>query len=159
LPRPHGNKLLIIGSKVGITAKLMEPLCSEIHIVTEEKYIPILEALFTNDQIIQYRFNTEGFIGEDITIPKKPSQHCKYTVSEVSKLREYVAKNTHFDIILLRSIIVHPDINILKQLMRIRHDVLISMIVPGQLAHKGLFELVSGIEKNILHVFYNPVVH
>lgn len=71
--------------------------------------------------------------------------NCKYTVIEVSKFREYVEKNTHYDIVLLQNVIVHPDINILKQLMRLRHDVLISMIVPGKLVHKGLFELISGI--------------
>lgn len=43
--------------------------------------------------------------------------------------------------------------------MRLRHDVLITMIVPGKLVHKNLFELLSGIEKNILHIFYNQATH
>jgi hypothetical protein len=123
----------------------MEPHCSEIHIVTEEQYLPILSALFVNPKPVDYRFNTEGFIGQNLTIPKRVPPHCKYTVIEVSRFREYVEKDTHYDVVVLRSVIVHPDINILKQLMRLRHDVMISMIVPGKLVHKGLFELVSGI--------------
>lgn len=54
-------------------------------------------------------------------------------------------RDSHYDIILLQNVIVHPKINILKQLMRLRHDVLITMIVPGKLIHKNLFELLSGI--------------
>ena len=33
------------------------------------------------------------------------------------------------------------------------------MIVPGKIEHEGLFELLSGIEENILHVFYDQEVH
>lgn len=33
------------------------------------------------------------------------------------------------------------------------------MIVPGKLVHQNLFELLSGIEQNILHVFYNQATH
>lgn len=43
--------------------------------------------------------------------------------------------------------------------MRLDHQVLITMIVPGKLVHEGLFELLSGIEENILHVFYDQEVH
>jgi hypothetical protein len=35
LPKAHGNKLLLIGPKVGIVAKLLEPLCSQIDIIAE----------------------------------------------------------------------------------------------------------------------------
>jgi hypothetical protein len=58
LLKSHGNRLLIIGSKVGVFARLMEPHCSEIHLVAEDKYIPILNALFANPQVVQYRFNS-----------------------------------------------------------------------------------------------------
>ncbi len=34
LPKASNNKMLLIGSKVGITARLMEPYCSQIDIVT-----------------------------------------------------------------------------------------------------------------------------
>jgi len=67
-------------------------------------------------------------------------------VIEISKYKDYVDRDSHYDIILLQNVIVHPKINILKQLMRLRHDVLITMIVPGKLEHKNLFELISGIE-------------
>lgn len=55
--------------------------------------------------------------------------------------------------------LVHPKINILHELMRLDHSVLITMIIPGKILHKGLFELLSGIEENILHVFYEQEAH
>jgi hypothetical protein len=159
LPKPHGNRLLIIGTKVGTPAKMMEPHCSEIHVVAEAQYVGVLEALFASHLSVEYRFNTEGFIGQNFTIPRRENPHCTYTVIEVSKFHEYVKKKIHYDVVILQSVIVHPEINILKQLMRVRHDVLMSMLVPGKLAHQGLFELVSGIERNILHVFYTQTLH
>jgi hypothetical protein len=35
--------------------------------------------------------------------------------------------------------------NILEELLRIEHEVLITMIIPGKLAHDHLFELLAGI--------------
>lgn len=43
--------------------------------------------------------------------------------------------------------------------MSVNHDVLITMIVPGKIVHSGLFEFLSGIEKNILMVFYDKILH
>lgn len=78
---------------------------------------------------------------------------------EISKFKEVIERHSHYDIVLLQNVIVHPKINILKQLMRLRHDVLITMIVPGKLVHANLFDLISGIEQNILQVFYHQATH
>ena len=43
--------------------------------------------------------------------------------------------------------------------MLVSHDVLTTMIIPGRLAHESLFRLLSGIEKNILMVFYENEFH
>ncbi len=81
------------------------------------------------------------------------------SVIDIAKFHEHISRESFYDIILLQNVIVHPQINILKQLMRLRHNVLITMIVPGKLVHQNLFELLSGIEQNILHVFYNQATH
>lgn len=70
---------------------------------------------------------------------------CTVSIIEISKYKEHVQKDSYYDIVLLQNIIVHPKINILKQLMRLKHSVLLTMIVPGKLVHENLFELLSGI--------------
>lgn len=96
-------------------------------------------------QSVEYTFNREGNIGEKHIIPKRKKSNCTVSVIEISKFHEHIKRDTFYDIILLQNVIVHPEINILKQLMRLRHNVLITMIVPGKLVHENLFELLSGI--------------
>ena len=145
LPKPSGNRLLIIGPKVGTMIRLMEPYCDHIDAVSEEEYIPILDALFVNNQSVEYTFNREGYIGENHLIPKLQKGKCTFSVIEISKFKDNIKRDTHYDIILLQNVIVHPKINIIKQLIRLQHQVLITMIVPGKLVHPNLFELISGI--------------
>lgn len=139
--------------------RLLEPYCSHIDAIAEEQYIPILEALFVKGQSVEYTFNREGQIGEKHIIPKYPKSKCTVSAIEISKFKDNIKRDTYYDIILLQNVIVHPKINILKQLMRLQHRVLITMIVPGKLVHANLFELLSGIEQNILQVFYNQATH
>ena len=96
-------------------------------------------------QSVEYTFNREGCIGEKHLLPKYKPTNCTKSVIEISKYKDNIKRNTYYDIILLQNVIVHPKINILKQLMRLQHQVLITMIVPGKLIHPNLFELLSGI--------------
>ena len=64
-----------------------------------------------------------------------------------------------YDIILLQEVLVHSKFNIIRELMRLKHRLLITMIVPGKIVHKGLFELLSGLEVNVLNVYYDQLSH
>ena len=61
--------------------------------------------------------------------------------------------------VILQHVIVEKNINIIRELMLVSHDVLVTMIIPGKLVRPGLFSLLSGIEKNILLVFYENEFH
>lgn len=69
LPKPKGNKMLLIGAKIGILGRLMQPYCDHIDMIAESEYVPILEAVFVKGQSVEYTFNREGFIGEKHIIP------------------------------------------------------------------------------------------
>lgn len=43
--------------------------------------------------------------------------------------------------------------------MKLKHELLMTMIVPGKVAHQQLFELLSVLEVNILNVFYEQISH
>ena len=42
LPKAQGNRILIIGGRVGTTTELLLPYSSRIDVVVEQSYIPIL---------------------------------------------------------------------------------------------------------------------
>ena len=60
---------------------------------------------------------------------------------------------------MLQNVLINDKMNILEELLRIEHEVLITMINPGKLFHDNLYELLAGIEKNILTIFYEHVLH
>ncbi len=64
-----------------------------------------------------------------------------------------------YNIILLQNVLINEKMNILEELLRIEHEVLITMINPGKLYHDNLYGLLAGIEKKILTVFYEHVLH
>jgi hypothetical protein len=64
-----------------------------------------------------------------------------------------------YNIILLQNVLINEKMNILEELLRIEHEVLITMINPGKLFHDNLYELLAGIEKNILTIFYEHILH
>lgn len=78
-------------------------------------------------------------------IPQIDIGKCEVNVIEISKFHSAVSNNNNYNVVLLQNIIVHPEINIVRELMRINHEVLLTMIVPGKLVHEGLFDLLSGI--------------
>lgn len=80
LPKPTGNRLLIIGAKIGTMIRLMEPYCDHIDAIAEEEYIPILEALYVKNQSVEYTFNREGYIGEKHVIPKLKKSKCAINI-------------------------------------------------------------------------------
>ena len=150
--------MLIIGGKVGITALLLLPYSSRIDMVVEPQYMPILQALISKRNV-NYTFYREGILGDKYCLPSLQAEKCEINIVEISKFHSTVNNENSYDVVLLQNIIVHPQINIVHELMRLDHQVLITMIVPGKIIHEGLFELLSGIEENILHVFYDQEVH
>ena len=64
---------------------------------------------------------------------------------ELGSFHEKIKKENDYNVILLQNVLVHPQINIVQELMRLKHDLLITMIVPGKINHQGLFELLSGL--------------
>ena len=64
---------------------------------------------------------------------------------ELGSFHEKIKKENNYNVILLQNVLVHPQINIVQELMRLKHDLLITMIVPGKINHQGLFELLSGL--------------
>ena len=57
LPKAHGNRVLIIGAKVGNMIKLLQPYCSHIDAIGEKAHIPIFEALYVKHQSVEFTFN------------------------------------------------------------------------------------------------------
>ena len=97
--------------------------------------MPILEALFKKKQSIKYKFYKEGFLGNEYTLPRLNIEACEINVIEIGQYHSFVHSSNAYDLILLQNVIVHPKINILQELLRLDHQVLMTMIIPGKLEH------------------------
>ena len=57
----------------------------------------------------------------------------------------------------LQNCIINEDANLVKELIKIEHDHLLTMLVPGYILEKPFFPFVCTLEKNILSQYYTKV--
>ena len=57
----------------------------------------------------------------------------------------------HYDVVVLQNCIINNDVNLVKELIKIEHEYLLTMLVPGYILSKNYFPFVASLEKFILN--------
>ena len=57
----------------------------------------------------------------------------------------------HYDVVILQNCIIEGKVNLVKELIKIEHDYLLTMLVPGYILSKSYFPFVSSLERKVLN--------
>ena len=57
----------------------------------------------------------------------------------------------HYDVVILQNCIIEGEVNLVKELIKIEHDYLLTMLVPGYILSKSYFPFVSSLERKVLN--------
>ena len=63
----------------------------------------------------------------------------------------------HYDVVILQNCIINEKLNLVKELIKVEHDYLLTMLVPGYILNKSYFPFVSSLEKHVMSEFYAKV--
>lgn len=64
-----------------------------------------------------------------------------------------------YDVVLLQNWIVNDKVNLVKDFIKIRHDLLLTTLVPGKITDPVVFGFLSELEKQVLRVYYENTFH
>ena len=53
----------------------------------------------------------------------------------------------HYDVVVLQNCIVSNKLNLVKELIKIDHDYLLTMLVPGRIVLEPYFSFICALEK------------
>jgi len=65
----------------------------------------------------------------------------------------------YYDLVVLQNWIINDKLNVVKEFLKIKHKLLISMIVPGKIEEPRIFAFLSDLEKYTLRSFYENIFH
>jgi len=69
--------------------------------------------------------------------------HRKVRVISAEDFTQQV--HPHYDIVVLQNCIINEKINLVKELIKIEHDYLITMLVPGYIIHEPFFPFICSL--------------
>ena len=65
----------------------------------------------------------------------------------------------HYDVVVLQQCLINNKLNLVKELIKIEHDQLLTMLIPGHILHENFFPFVCTLEKNVLNEYYTQNFH
>lgn len=83
-----------------------------------------------------------------------------YSQVRVISVEEFCNQTHNFyDVVVLQNCIITDKLNLVKELIKVDHSRLITMLVPGRILNKPFFPFIARLEKEVLHQFYDSIYH
>jgi SAM-dependent methyltransferase len=60
-----------------------------------------------------------------------------------------------YDLVVLQNCIIEEGLNLVQEMIRVEHDSLLTLLVPGYLLKKPYFPFVCALEKHVLNEYYS----
>ena len=78
---------------------------------------------------------------------------------QVIAVDKFSKVDSQYDVVLLQNCIIEENVNLVKELIKIEHKHLMTMLVPGYILSKNYFPFMCSLENLVLSEFYSKEFH